>query len=194
MIANVSNAGTRQARGLAVEHETLDVRVRVGVGLEAIAARDPRELEPTALRFVLGRKLRAQLFDRLDRHFEQLRHHRGVHGLGRGQHDRLDRAPRLDVDGHVRVGVAHTCSCTRSTSYSLSSTSIVDARTRRQRLVAPLFERGEVERHAFAGRERAHHEVAEALDLLEIDDALLEQLEHREEPHDDFELLGARRR
>ena len=34
-----------------------------------------------------------------------------------------------------------------------------------------------------------HHEVAEAPGLLEVDDALLVELEHREEPHDDLELL-----
>ena len=61
---------------------------------------------------------------------------------------------------------------------------------RDDRLAVELGDRREVELDAFAGRERPHHEVAEALDLFEIDDTLLEQLEHGEEAHDDLELLG----
>src|SRR5690242_4594029 len=55
-------------------------------------------------------------------------------------------------------------------------------------LVAPLFERRQVERDAFSGRERPHDKFSEASDLVEIDDTLLEQFEDREESHDHFEL------
>ena len=59
------------------------------------------------------------------------------------------------------------------------------------RFVAPFLERREIERDPFTRRERPHEQLAEALRLVEVDDTLLVQLEHREEPHDHFEL-GAR--
>ena len=65
----------------------------------------------------------------------------------------------------------------------------IDPGRRLARFVAPLVERVEVERDPFTRRERTHDQRAEALELLVVEESLLVELEHREEPHDDLELL-----
>ena len=62
------------------------------------------------------------------------------------------------------------------------------------RLVVPVVEAGGVERD-LAGPEAAHEQLAEVRELREVDDALLVELEHREEAHDELEpRRHARRR
>ena len=143
--------------------------------LVAVAAGDAAEREAPPFALVLGHQLVADLLDARRGQLDQLREQFRRHRLDRGHDHRLDRGPRFALVVENQI-----CSSIEGDVSSAAGSSVG--------FVAPLLERGEVERDALAGLQRAHAELAEVLELLEVDRALLEQLEHREEAHDHFEL------
>ena len=154
------------------------------MGLEPVAAGDAHEHEAAPVALVLLGQLVAQRLDLGHRELDELREHRGSTGSVAAMHDRLDRAARFaSITRRPRsrrrlAGIASTGTSRRDVVVALEvgGSSAV---------VVPVVEARRRARLALG--EAAHEQLAERSDLREVDDALLEQLEHREEAHDDLE-------
>ena len=165
----------RQARVLAFEHEALDVRREIRVRLEAVAAGDAAEHEAAPLALRTPRRARAQISSTVAAGSStSSASTSGSTGsvaaittasIARARSLRR-RGPRASRRASSGIGRA-----TRR-SFSSARRDVVGRRrpSRRRR-------RGRARR--VHRRERAHDQLGEGRRLLEVDDALLEQLEAR---------------
>ena len=169
----------------------------VGMGLVAVATGDARDGEAAALSFVLVVEFRAERLDLIDRGLGELREQLRFDGLDRGHQHGFDRPLGF---GHEGLAHLHAILVRRRFSRSTPCRHPRRRSGRRSRdgrveIVGdrfPLFHRDEIE-DRLRDFEAPHREVAERLDLGEVDDALLVELEHREETHDHFDpVLDAR--
>src|SRR5439155_21242549 len=94
----------RQAHVLSLDDEAFDVRVHIGVSLQAVAAGDARQHESPSVALVLACQLGAQLFGLTHGELDKFREQTGLDRLERSNHDGFDRAPRLGLSFDVVHG------------------------------------------------------------------------------------------
>ena len=149
--------------------------------------RPATSVKPAAVALVLVVQLGAERLDLVDRDLGELREQLRLDRLDRRHQHRFDRALGL---GHASLSLTPGRPLTTIASSSASSAASASA-------VAPATIGGPRSQSSIdatsmsdsASDEPPDGEVAERLDLVDVDDALLVELEHGEEPHDDLDAV-----